>query len=356
MGGKNSKGIDGGMNIAIEQRSCQPGDMIIGIINVMLNEALPPCTLILQFKGKEETYWTVQRSSTDSDGNSSTTTDVYKGKQPIINFQFPLYQWNSILSPGCFSFPFNMKLPDQLPGSFKYKNLEAKASIEYYVKAKFILPDKKKFKDKTEVHIYNRLISFQMNINLEKTSKIVCFYCCDKGSCTIKSKFSQDAFTPDQVAGAIIQVDNKNGQADIKNIAFTLWRSVRLKTNAGISTFYREKIIEDNSRGLLSGESMEESNSIVCNLNLPSVKNKLDMIYSTRGYLIECCYALDCHAELDGCCFCGGEKPSIEMPMALYSIYTPPQNIVQPPPGWNPVSYDQATLSYDKAYDIKPSS
>lgn len=55
MGNSGPDHVKGGMQIQVENRSCQVGDEIMGAINVMLQEHLPPSTLILQIKGVEKT-------------------------------------------------------------------------------------------------------------------------------------------------------------------------------------------------------------------------------------------------------------------------------------------------------------
>mmetsp|Transcript_32422 Transcript_32422/g.32120 ORF Transcript_32422/g.32120 Transcript_32422/m.32120 type:complete len:80 (+) Transcript_32422:826-1065(+) len=77
------------------------------------------------------------------------------------------------------------------------------------------------------------------------------------------------------------------------------------------------------------------------------------MNYSTKGSLIQCMYSLDSHAILDGCCLCGGDNPSLEMPMVIYAMYAPPPHYIEPPPGWQPQVFEQVRFEYNQAYDIR---
>ncbi|CAG9331963.1 unnamed protein product [Blepharisma stoltei] len=68
----------------------------------------------------------------------------------IINFKCPIYQWNSYVSAGCYTFPFCFVLP--------YNNHQyARASIEYKIKSKFILPSGKRLKDKADIYIFEKI-------------------------------------------------------------------------------------------------------------------------------------------------------------------------------------------------------
>lgn len=56
MGSSSGKDVKGGMHLQVENKTFNSGDDISGIINVMLEESLPPCTLYLQLKGIEKTH------------------------------------------------------------------------------------------------------------------------------------------------------------------------------------------------------------------------------------------------------------------------------------------------------------
>ncbi|CAG9331961.1 unnamed protein product [Blepharisma stoltei] len=335
--------VKGGMHIQLESRCLQTGSEATGAINVMLQETLPPCTLMLQFKGVEKTHW-VERYSDAPDADRShwhlkSESAHFNGHQIIINVRYPIYHWNCNVPPGSYTFPFSLRLPHQLPGSFTFSKGSTHASIEYHFKSKFILPNRKKLKDKVEVHIYEKIEAFSTNIVLEETIPLEgC--CTNKGTFYFKSKFSQDAYTPDQVASAIIEADNTYGNLKITHLACTLWRTVRLRVVTS-TWFTKEKILEVRTRGVGIGEKLSESDAVFLNLDLPSVRHLIGSKFSTTGSIIECMYSLDSHAILEGCSLCGGENPSIEIPMIIYAMYAHPPRQIEIPQGWNPQVFEQ---------------
>lgn len=144
----------------------------------------------------------------------------FDAKNVITNFKSPIYQWHGHLPEGCFTLPFTFKLPDNLPGSFNYIKLATCGNIQYFIKAKLVLADKKRLKDKTEIFLNQK--NHNSNFPVEFNSRIRTGCCFNRRMCFQKFKFSQDAFTPDQVVNALVETDNSNSKLDLENVVWTL--------------------------------------------------------------------------------------------------------------------------------------
>lgn len=110
-------------------------------------------------------------------------------------------------------------------------------------------------------------------------------------------------------------------------------------------------MIESRAGGVPAGGKLVGSNAMFLNLDLPSARHQMDGTYSTKGQLIDCAYSLESHAIVDGCCMCGSDLPSVEIPMVLYSMYAPPPRYIQPPQEWAPVAYERVSLEYNAQYE-----
>ena len=137
MGGSKSKP---GIHIQLDKQYYLPGDTVSGNIYVNAQQAYPATKIVLIISGLEKTWWrsnnnneAEQNASVASNGsmNSLNTVNGQKkipiggdrfGECKVIEASFAMTSWGNGKSNkfhGQFSFPFEFRLPNYVPGSFK---------------------------------------------------------------------------------------------------------------------------------------------------------------------------------------------------------------------------------------------
>ncbi|CAG9331966.1 unnamed protein product [Blepharisma stoltei] len=331
MGSSQARAIKGSMHIELEKMDCNSGGDVTGSVHFYLHDTLPRCSLFLSFKGIEETYWEESSASHTVDPESDPEEEYiqnYHDKKTIASIKHLLYEWKSSLSAGDYNIPFIFKLPDNLPGSFKYRKETTWAKIEYTIKSKLIITNGRKLFDKTEMYINEKAEICKKKQEINKSFGLKKWCCISQGKCTLNLKIDKKIYNPDEIVSTVVGADNSQSKIDISSLVCTLWRVLRLKAGKS-STFIKQRITETREGGLDFGKSLAGPYGIIMDLNLSSIKHKTGMIYSTKSAMIECSYIIEYHADMNGWCTCLGEKPSIEILIYLFpaeSIQNDPSN------------------------------
>lgn len=111
---------------------------------------------------------------------TETYYETHKGKNTFYCHKFPLYIWSgfSYMPSGQFTFPFQFKLLDALPGTYSEKGIEKggeyKAIIRYKVKAVIEGANQKSIKNKQDLVVrepLKNIVTSQYGENLVKVRK-----------------------------------------------------------------------------------------------------------------------------------------------------------------------------------------
>lgn len=118
-----------------------------------------------------------------------------------------------MFAPGAYVINFSFNLPADLPSSINthIKNVRErpKAKIKYFVKAKVTGIDQRdNMKYKQVLVVREPPVEFKVGEQQQETSHVTTWCCVDQGTSSMWSAFEKNVFTPQDVAKAMINVDN----------------------------------------------------------------------------------------------------------------------------------------------------
>ena len=58
-------------------------------------------------------------------------------------------------------------------------------------------------------------------------------------------------------------------------------------------------------------------------------------------------FSIEARANMDGCCMCCGDTPSVSCPMTLHTSYYTAPTLPPAPEGWNPTMVPLVNVQYD---------
>lgn len=183
---------------------------------------------------------------------------------------------------------------------------------------------------------------------------------CSLGRSKITTHYEKDVYTSNEIAHAIISVDNSNCKGKISNIIMTLKQKVTLDT--GHHQYRRSYNVLERSFGSVDANTTKEN--MLCELNLSLAKqhyvdnfahyddmkkpNKNMISFAetlqptTSGKCISISYELCTKLEFEGtCCI---DNPDCTMDMFLQPAFMPGYGSVKAPANWNPKNYDNVVV------------
>ena len=57
-------------------------------------------------------------------------------------------------------------------------------------------------------------------------------------------------------------------------------------------------------------------------------------------------FSIEAKANMDGCCMCCGDTPSVSCPMIIHDSVKYPAWVPDPPEGWNPIDMPFVSMAY----------
>ena len=139
----------GTIYVQLNKGNYTPGEQINGVVYLNVEVDYPGhCEVRLNISGLEDTKlierWTETKSSTDSEGNSTTEYETrYTDHHEIntfFNYSFPIYKFSTSYVPaGNYTFPICFVLQKGIPSTFFYEfvqyNTKCHAKVNYSIKA-----------------------------------------------------------------------------------------------------------------------------------------------------------------------------------------------------------------------------
>ncbi|OMJ82086.1 hypothetical protein SteCoe_17304 [Stentor coeruleus] len=349
MGGDSSKANSfGEVAITYDSNSVYSGSTVSGNINISIKKHLKKAHVTLCFKGSENTSWIERVSVHGHDASKSkqkNQNEEFKGKHSICNTVYELHRWENGLVKGHYVLPFTYQLPSGIPGTFLYQQDKTKAQIRYKFKVEIFDENDQKIYDKQPIHVMQEALTYATDLSQSKKTKVTCCWCCSRGNCILEIYNQQDTYNPEQVANVVVKVNTTDSKSVVKNISCKLYYSMRLKSSNDMSHFTTLTLLQTSSTVNVKNNGFISDCQATLNLNLPTIKKKLEMMYTTRGTLIDFCYSIEVRASIKGCFFCLSERPSL-----IQSINIVPNAIILPsapsaPEDWQPTYYDMVRLS-----------
>lgn len=102
-------------------------------------DSYPAASLNIRFVGQEATCATYETESSDSEGNTTSSTAYVYDSQEFLSIDVPIFMFpNATIGRGCYEHPFVFNVPPGLPGKEGAK-IGAYFAIEYMLEARLIL-------------------------------------------------------------------------------------------------------------------------------------------------------------------------------------------------------------------------
>ncbi|CAD8149669.1 unnamed protein product [Paramecium octaurelia] len=372
MGNQNANGFDHSKQNGLYIRTDKPfyfaGEEVQG--NIYLNVgggAFPSSTIYLKVKGSEKAKWTETRTvyedipgTNPPQRQSKQVTEHYDNDNEFYQHKIPVYIFQQGMIPqGQYTFPFNFKLKESLPGSFEYQEKDLECKIKYSVKAEIDSPDKSldKIKYKQEF-LVREPIKEQVNQN-EGSQVLQPTSCCciPMGTISFKFQFDKSAYQPGEVAKLQIEIDNTQSKVGIPIIKASVTSRLRIISKQGHTRMIYRVCASSTTPGIESGQSALNEHKKNMNLSLVDAGRHKPLDPTTNGKIVQNNYQLSATGELDGICLCCSQDPGIELPIRI--VAKPIASYEQPvvaPSGWNPQVMNPVSVQFDDSYKYQPAT
>ena len=336
MGAKESTG---GMYIELEANSVVAGQVITGLLHILVTTPIPATGLSLCFKGVEKTRWTVHKATCPT----GPTPNLFTGRRILIRQNYHLHEASQgALQPGQYSFPFLIKTPSDLPSSFSCTLPSESAPdhppprgvIQYSLVAK--VPGMAKTKQ--ELFVTQQIYKEVAPTEDEVVANISTWCCWGRGVVRMRADFSKNAYVPGENATVVVDMHNEQSRVKSSGLRLVLFRQVRIRDTEGHSKTAVERIAAvKSSLDVAAGPNLLSAGKHSVVMLIPPAE-KVDRTVTVRSTLIDCEYFLRTEAVMDGRWMCCGEMPAIEKRMVVYQPQhqDPSEAPADKPEDWSP--------------------
>lgn len=337
--------VSGTLHIEVESRNIHAGDVLTGMIYLYVEKPVPASELVLYFKGKEKTRWSVRvKERNPLTGNQHYVTYTRTGHHNITKVRFPVFIFTGgMLQPGQYSFPFAIRTPSGVPNSFSFKPTSgffdsegASAVISYRLVAKVEGEQANIKKSSSKINITRPVTQIPAAMSGTTNARLSTWCCLSKGAVKVSVDFDKNMFIPGETATITIDVNNEDSQLAGSGLIATLTRVIRLRDDSD-----RAHTITTQVNKVTLGEAIAPGKSQMAvtkkTLQLTIPKDEMtENAGSVDGKIIDCEYFLAGEVDMDGCCMCCGDAPKVSKVMTVYPSAMGALPVPQPPPNWNP--------------------
>lgn len=377
MGNSHGGGSSGSCFVQLPQIVYSPGDVIDGILHLVISSPCNITSVELKISGKEVTYWCERRNETIYEGEGedrrSRQIDKYHyhyGRRSICKVRVPLYTaTGGHLPPGQYSFPFKLQLPVNIPGTFHLSDFGNRrqhgesfnCSCEYKIKGIAVVQGmlKSNIKHQQMLQIVERPPPI-VGVAIEDNVHVRVCCCLNRGDFFISMRAEKNAYcgSAGEAVRMVVEMENRT-QYDVDAIYLELVQRVKLQAqhvqeshehgaynhltmrhgwdqggyhhNSGNykRTFFKEDVVcQQAFPGIRQGEVQRGDRAKHIEMQLARVLEP-----QCLGYMIECAYFLRVYAYIR----CA-TSPQVRVPVCIYAPQPSPQiwQAPQPPPGWSP--------------------
>ena len=212
--------------------------------------------------------------------------------------------------PGQYSFPFSFKTFEGWPASFNYSTPKKKGVIIYHMVAAIepVAPDFKLQGGREIILRETRVVQARQ----ESSSAEVKDCCCiNKGFTSSVMTYSKDGFTPGEMVGMAIEVDNTQCAANIKSITVSVNNIVTLRSQ-GRSTSDSRRFFSKTLNGVMAGEKLEGAGCINETFQMP---NNPEIKPTCSGSLLSSQYSISIALNHEINCSCCSDKVGSTIPI-----------------------------------------
>lgn len=248
----------------------KPGNLVKGAVRYALDKDTEYTDIIISLKGQAVCRW--------AEGGGEYRR-FYVGTEMLFIIEKSVLEKgakDSVMVPmGDYTAPFEFKLPDKIPASYKHDNLAHSASnrIKYYVRIKFIPSSTfnrvKKFKKKINVNnnkIDPTLSEGQVIYGMQKQPTQL--FKKDTNTINLKATLSKSYMKPGDKVEIIYEVEN-NSNISINRITTNLFECVTSVANSGRKNKLKTKFKESKS----AIGAIERKTAHTCGVVVPTLES-----------------------------------------------------------------------------------
>lgn len=305
------------------------GDTIFGHILLHISHPVPAKALCFEIKGYEKTHWTETRSEAYQDGNETKwreVTDEYHASKDFFKDHYSIIDHPGGFPAGSFSYPFQYRLPDTLPGVFSKKKKKKhgdkfKAKIAYKIKA-VLENHKHDLIVKQHLVVYSKLDGPIVPKHHNKTAEVRTLCCIPRGPVSVEAWVDKSCYVSGETAQIHVSVQN-NSTVPVNHFNSKLIREMTINNGRGRTKRLCKVMSEARYEGCPPGESRSRAVPLL----LKSKRNNY-LKPSTKSGLVECKYHVLIEMDIPW-------APDIEIPSPV-TLYMPlsPSWTNWAPPAW----------------------
>ncbi|CAK0804708.1 unnamed protein product [Prorocentrum cordatum] len=358
--------------VQLHQIVYSPGDVIEGVIHLMISVPCNITSVELKISGKELTYWCERKQETIAEGagevRRTRSSDKYyhhHGRRSICKVRVPVYTANgAYLPPGQYSFPFKVQLPANIPGTFHLNDFPGtrrthgerfNCTCEYKMKGIAVVQGmlKSNIKHQQMLQIVERPPPI-VGVAIEDNVQVNICCCLNRGDFFISMRAEKNAFcgSTGEAVRMVVEMENRT-EYDVDTIHMELIQRVRMKAQHVQESFesgeYNHKNMRHGWNQYGNHNKTLFKETIAKQETFPGIGQgevqrgdrarliEMQLVHALEpqclGYMIECAYFLRVYAYIQ----CA-TNPDVKVPVCIYAPQPPPQawQAPQPPPGWNP--------------------
>jgi hypothetical protein len=122
---------------------------------------------------------------------------------------------------------FQFVLPKDIPSSIFYKSGRNKSKVKYCIAAK-LKGSHDKIKSKQILMIRAPPVKFIEDSKQSSNTELNCCCCFGKGAASAKVEFEKNIYCPNEVAKAIVHVDNTKGEVDCTAVSLNIVQTIHM--------------------------------------------------------------------------------------------------------------------------------
>lgn len=304
------------------------GETIFGTVFLRVVTPFQANSLFLEIKGYEKVFWEYHDTeSYEEDGQTKFRTIVkdHKGSNDFFKDNFTLINYPGGFPIGDWSYPFQYRLPEKLPGVFEKKRkngLKINSKIRYKIKVTCDVHHGSDLKFKQHLVIHERLDKSIQPAHHTKTMTVMTCCCIPRGPVTCESYVDKNAYMSGETAQAHVKVAN-NSAVKVNHFTSKLIRTISFNDGHGHTNKYRDIVAQERYDG--TEPHTEKASDIPLRL---LGKKSHPLQASTESKMVKCEYQIMIEMDIPW-------APDLEIFVPI-KIYAPmsPSWLSWSPPQW----------------------
>ncbi|CDW75052.1 UNKNOWN [Stylonychia lemnae] len=235
----------GSVSVTLDNQHLMTGEVVKGEVSYKLTQAYPGEHLIVEFIGKEKVIY----EGSDKKNHDPKHSGKIVIKKELIRLTNKLQIFDKLkVEPGQAQFPFEFKIPQELPSSlFFLGHKEGKISITYKIVARIdepVINGKQQFKPliaKRVMILSQPLSKVNFNVSMKQENNIKTLLLFNAGKSKVDVTLDKDAYTTKETINLNLNFDNKECDTDVKSAKVRLIREINSVSAGGVE--YSDKTI-----------------------------------------------------------------------------------------------------------------